>query len=207
MRILETVKKPSAPSIPAENAVIDAAAIAAITETETKARKAKSGELKAKRLAKPPVTKADTEAKPETAPTVETTTASEAHADNATVLDNATGETVSNNGLARDASGIVRNATNFEQYSDRDTAYLRFFGSVMRQHGDTATLKQIHEAGKADGKKRRNPFYAGSAKATDVGAINRLKKAGYILASADGNTLTATDTAKASKAYLGTIAG
>lgn len=108
-------------------------------------------------------------------------------------------------GLVRDAAGVVRNATNFDKYSDRDTAYLRFFGSVMRSHGGSATLRQIADAGKVDGKKRLNPHYEGSAKATDVGAINRLKKAGYITASTDGHTLTATKLATEQASYRGSI--
>ena len=107
-------------------------------------------------------------------------------------------------GLARDASTVTRGATNFEQYSDRDTAYLTFFGNVMRRNGGSATLAQIHEAGTdAGGNKRRNPNYNGSAKATDAGAINRLIKAGYITASADGRTLTVTDAGKSQAAYNG----
>lgn len=104
----------------------------------------------------------------------------------------------------RDAATIARNATNFEQYSDRDTAYLRFFGTVLRASGHTAKLSAIHDAGADAGNgKRRNPFYAGSAKATDAGAVNRLRKAGYITVSPDGFTITATDAAKAAKAYNG----
>lgn len=113
---------------------------------------------------------------------------------------------ITSRGLARDAATVKAQATNFDQYSDRDTAYLRFFGSVMRKHAGKATLAQIHDAGKpVAGKpnKTTNPHYAGSAKATDAGAINRLVKAGYITASADGNTLTATDTGKAQAAYAG----
>ncbi|QXN72609.1 hypothetical protein RCMENCHIE_141 [Rhodobacter phage RcMenchie] len=103
----------------------------------------------------------------------------------------------------RDAQTVIAAATNFGQYSDRDTAYLAFFGSVMRQHGGKATLAQLHNAGKpVTGTSRRlNPHYTGSAKATDAGAINRLIKAGYLTASADGQTLTATDAAKAQAAY------
>lgn len=103
----------------------------------------------------------------------------------------------------RDAAAVIAAATNFGQYSDRDTAYLAFFGSVMRQHGGKATLAQLHNAGKpVTGTSRRlNPHYTGSAKATDAGAINRLIKAGYLVASADGQTLTATPAAKAQAAY------
>lgn len=110
-------------------------------------------------------------------------------------------------GLARDAATVTAQRTNFDQYSDRDTAYLRFFGGVMRANGGKATLAQIHAAGKpvaGDKRDRRvNPHYTGSAKATDAGAINRLIKAGYIRKSADGHTLTATDAAKAQAAYNG----
>ena len=103
----------------------------------------------------------------------------------------------------RDAQTVVAAATNFAQYSDRDTAYLAFFGSVMRANGGKATLSQIHFAGKpVTGTSRTlNPLYTGSAKATDAGAINRLAKAGYLTVSADGKTLTATDKAKAQAAY------
>lgn len=107
-------------------------------------------------------------------------------------------------GLARDAATVTAQATFYKQYSDRDTAYLAFFGSVMRANGGKATLAQIHEAGADAGKnKKRNPRYAGSAKATDAGAINRLIKAGYITASADGSTLTATKAATTTAAYNG----
>lgn len=105
----------------------------------------------------------------------------------------------------RDAAGVVRFATNFDTVSSRDDAYLRFFGAVMRANGGSATLKQIHESGvrRAGEKavKRYNPFYDGSAKATDVGAINRGIKAGYYRASPDGLTLTATPKAVASSHY------
>lgn len=110
-------------------------------------------------------------------------------------------------GLARDAATITRGATNFAQSSDRDTAYLLFFGRVMRANGHKATLAQIHESGTdAGGNKRRNPHYRnGSAKATDAGAINRLANAGYITKSPDGYTLTATAKAKANKHYNGNV--
>lgn len=112
---------------------------------------------------------------------------------------------ITSRGLARDAVTVARNATNFETSSDRDTAYMLFFGRVMRANNGTATLAQIHAAGapSSDGKRRSNPHYNGSAKATDAGAINRLRKAGYITVSPDGNTLTATATGKALAAYSG----
>jgi len=107
--------------------------------------------------------------------------------------------------LARDAAGIIRNATNYERTHDRDLAYLAFIGAVCRANNHTATLRQIHDAGEtrsdAASNKRFNPLYAGSAKATDVGAINRSIKAGYFTRSADGNTLTSTPLARQSSAY------
>lgn len=110
-------------------------------------------------------------------------------------------------GLTRDAAGIVRAATNYAVYSDRDTAYLVFFGAVCRANSGSATLRQIHDTGITrtgmPDRKRFNPNYSGSGKATDVGAINRLIKAGYFTRSADGNTIAATKLATESKAYHG----
>jgi hypothetical protein len=107
----------------------------------------------------------------------------------------------------RDAAGVERNQTNFDQYSDRDSAYLRFFGAVCRANDHRATLAQIHAAGiTRDGSpssKRYNPHYTGSAKATDVGAINRLRAAGYFTVINNGNDIVATDKARASALYLG----
>lgn len=113
-------------------------------------------------------------------------------------------------GLARDAAGIIRQATNFAQYSDRDTAYLAFLGAACRANSGKATLRQIHDSGVTRSgmpdRKRFNPNYTGSGKATDVGAINRLCKAGYFTRSADGNTLTPTALALANAAYRGSKA-
>lgn len=117
-----------------------------------------------------------------------------------------TATAITSRGLARDAATVVAQRTNFDQYSDRDTAYLTFFGAVMRANNGTATLAQIHEAGKPTdprGIKRVNPHYIGSAKATDAGAINRLIKAGYITKSADGSTLSVTDAGAKQAAYNG----
>jgi len=108
---------------------------------------------------------------------------------------------------SRDAATVTAMRTNFAQYSDRDSAYLAFFGHVMRGAGHSATLAEIHKAGTpAPGKteRRANPFYTGSAKATDAGAINRLVKAGYFTVSDSGNRLAATDKAIASKPYNAT---
>jgi hypothetical protein len=105
----------------------------------------------------------------------------------------------------RDADTVAACRTNYGAFSDRDSAFLFFFGGVMRPRGDSATLAEIHAAGiDAGGGKRRNPYYAGSAKATDAGAINRLIKAGFLSATDNGNRLFATDRARADSRYLGT---
>lgn len=108
-------------------------------------------------------------------------------------------------GLTRDAIGIVRNATNFNELTDRDECYLEFFGSVARRHNGTATLQQLYNAGitRAGEKpnKRYIPQFDGSAKATDVGAYNRLKKAGLLTANKAGDTFTITEHGKTHKRY------
>jgi hypothetical protein len=146
-------------------------------------------------------TSAKPEAKPETAKPVLPAPVAAAPATDAAAMPR---------GLTRDAAGIVRYATNYAQYSDRDSAYLAFFGSVARSHGNSATLRQIHDAGITRSgmpdRKRFNPNYTGSGKATDVGAINRLCKAGYFTRSADGNTITATAQALSNALYRGSKA-
>jgi len=111
-------------------------------------------------------------------------------------------------GLTRDAAGIVAARTNFAQYSDRDSAYLHFLGTACRANSGSATLRQIHDLGVTRSgmpdRKRYNPHYAGSGKATDIGAINRLIADGYFSRSADGHTITATAKALSNAIYLGT---
>lgn len=110
-------------------------------------------------------------------------------------------------GLTRDAAGVTAQRTNYDTYSDRDSAYLRFFGAVCRANGGKATLAQIHAAGvtRADAldRKRFNPHYLGSAKATDVGAINRQIKSGHFTKAPDGSSIVPTKLAIESKLYNG----
>ena len=108
-------------------------------------------------------------------------------------------------GLARDASGIERGATNFERESNRDDAYTGFFAAIARKLGrDTLTLAEIYASGVTrDGKPSRNPFYTGSAKSTDVGAINRQRSAGRVTTTGSGDAMrvTLTDHAKSLAVY------
>lgn len=108
-------------------------------------------------------------------------------------------------GLARDAAGIERGATNFERVSNRDDAYTGFFAAVSRKLGrDTLTLAEIYAHGVTrDGKPSRNPFYTGSSKSTDVGAINRQRDAGRVTTTGTGDAMrvTLTDSAKALAVY------
>jgi hypothetical protein len=104
----------------------------------------------------------------------------------------------------RDAATNLAGAYPFGSESNRDSAYLQFFGYVARAFGHTATLAQIHTAGHpVPGKPhlRRNPFYSGSSKATDSGAIQRAVDSGYFILSDSGNRITATPRAIASKHY------
>jgi hypothetical protein len=104
-------------------------------------------------------------------------------------------------GLARDAAGIKRGATNFGAYTGRDDAYTAFFGAICRSTGsDTIDLQTILRYARGP-KNASNPYYAGSCKATDVGAINRQCSDGRFTKSRDGSSITATDHGKSLKAF------
>lgn len=104
---------------------------------------------------------------------------------------------------ARDSIGVKRGATNFGTYSGRDDAYTAFFGAICRKLGtDTITIAQIVQHGvTVAGKPDRNPFYSGSAKASDVGAINRQCSDGRFTKSSDGRSITVTDHGKSLAAF------
>ena len=112
-------------------------------------------------------------------------------------------ETIAYKSGARDAATALAAAYPFGGVSSRDESYIAFFGFAMRD-SDSATLATIHNAGKpVPGKPhmRRNPFYNGSAKATDAGVIVRLCKAGLFSISDNGNRLHATAQALSHKAF------
>ncbi len=83
-------------------------------------------------------------------------------------------------GIKRDTVGIARAATSFGATSERDECYLAMLSSFGR---DTVSLADIKRAYSS------NPFYAGSAKSTDIGAFVRLSKAGYVTFDADSGTV------------------
>ena len=92
-------------------------------------------------------------------------------------------------GAKRDADTILAQRTHFGVTSGRDDAYLALFA----QHADasgTVSVAKLREIG-------ANPFYSGSAKASDAGAINRAIKAGRAKANATGEQFTLTPEALA----------
>lgn len=95
--------------------------------------------------------------------------------------------------IARTAGRVVAGATHFGAESDRDNAYLRLFldganDAERMPNGDgrSVTLAALASYG-------TNPFYGGSAKPHDAGAINRAIKAGHATRSDDGRTVTLTE--------------
>jgi hypothetical protein len=111
-------------------------------------------------------------------------------------------------GMQRDSNTVNAMRANYAVYSDRDTAYLSFIGACAREHNGQCTLIQLHNSGilraGSPDSKRYNPRYAGSSKATDAGAIERLIKAGYFTYSLDRLSLVATERAEQSSVYNGT---
>lgn len=141
-------------------------------------------------------------------PAIKATKATKAAATKAAAADTQAENKPLYRSASRDAATIVAGAYPFKSVTDRDPAYLAFFGDVCRKHGGKATLSQIHEAGTPRPGKphlRDNPRYSGSAKATDAGVITRLRKAGFFTISADGSTLTPTKLARETAAFNGKL--
>lgn len=91
--------------------------------------------------------------------------------------------------LGRDVAGVARNATHYGATSSRDEAYLALYASLAPA-GQPVTLAALRAA-------NVNPFYTGSAKASDIGAINRARKAGNATPAADHTAITLTPAAHA----------
>lgn len=111
----------------------------------------------------------------------------------------ATPETVARvpRGVNRTAATIAKQATNFGGVlSERDTAYLAFYGSLARLNHGTVTVADIATSGRA-------PVYSGSCKPHDAGVIVRLTKAGLCTVHDNGHRVVFTDKAKALAAYRG----
>lgn len=108
--------------------------------------------------------------------------------------------------IARDTKTVLAGRTNFGTYSSRDDSYTAFFGAICRDTGrDTITLADILAYSvKRDGQAERNPFYTGSSKATDAGAINRQCSDGRFTKATDARgklTLTVTERGKTLAAF------
>jgi hypothetical protein len=92
--------------------------------------------------------------------------------------------------IVRTAATVARNATHYGAATTRDDYYLAFFASFCRKASNgSVTLRTIADS-------KRTVDTGGnfaSAKPTDAGVINRLRKAGRITVSADGNTLSFTE--------------
>lgn len=98
--------------------------------------------------------------------------------------------------ITRTAATIAAQRTNFGDLSDRDNAYLAFYGSLARATGHRTTVAAIVESGK-------RPDYNGSNKPHDAGVIVRLCKAGLAVTSDNGNAIAFTPKAQSLAAYTG----
>jgi len=84
-------------------------------------------------------------------------------------------------GLARDVTTITAMRANFARVSDRDESYLAMLADNIANPKAAVSLGQLRERYyDPASEKSRNPYWAGSAKATDAGVFERLQKAGYI---------------------------
>lgn len=100
--------------------------------------------------------------------------------------------------INRTAATIARSATHYGTTSDRDGAYAALFVTVADTlpAGQPVKLGDLAEYCGRDlpaGQRARNPFYSGSAKPHDAGAINRAERAGSIVKASDGASFTLTD--------------
>jgi hypothetical protein len=93
---------------------------------------------------------------------------------------------MSNRDYASTAAVVRGGRYPFKNLSDRDKAYLTFWSDIIDRFGGKATLKQIAESGEY-------PDYHGSRKPHDAGVVNRLIKAGLIVATSDGHSIALTE--------------
>ncbi len=87
-------------------------------------------------------------------------------------------------GIKRDNVGISKLATSFGNTSERDECYLAMLASFGRDDITLADIKRAYSS---------NPFYAGSAKSTDIGAFVRLSKAGFVRFDSDSGIVHFVD--------------
>jgi hypothetical protein len=86
-------------------------------------------------------------------------------------------------GLPRDLSGIAANRTHFGETTQRDNCYLAMLADFAGKHTDTIKLSAIRE------RHYHNPYYSPSKKATDVGAFNRLRAAGFVTVDTEAGSV------------------
>jgi len=79
--------------------------------------------------------------------------------------------------VARDIATANRGAAHYDQTSDRDEAYLALYATVTGNR--SFTIAEL-------AKRKINPFYGGSNKASDGGALVRAIKAGNITVTGAG---------------------
>lgn len=92
--------------------------------------------------------------------------------------------------IARTAATVAALRTHYGAESNRDHAYILLFGDTADANGGTITLAALAAYG-------TNPYYTGSAKPHDAGAINRAIKAGNLSRDAATGALALTDTGRA----------
>lgn len=79
--------------------------------------------------------------------------------------------------VARDITTAMRGAANFDQTSDRDESYLALYSTITGNR--SFTVAEL-------AKRNVNPFYGGSNKASDGGALVRAQKAGNLTITSAG---------------------
>lgn len=99
--------------------------------------------------------------------------------------------------IARTARTVAAQRTHFGAESDRDNAYMRLYldcandAERLARFGVTPDGRTVTLAALAS--YTLNPFYTGSAKPHDAGAINRAIKAGHLSRDETGSVLTLTE--------------
>jgi hypothetical protein len=129
------------------------------------------------------IVKADAATKPATKPAVKAAAADKPTSKRA-VAPAINGYSAGN--ITRTAATVAAKRTHYGAGTSRDECYLALYATVAKANGGNATLAQLAASGPT------NPYYSGSSKPHDAGALNRNLAAGNISITADGNTLSLT---------------